>query len=90
MHRKSNLVSSEVGEEQKPKKCKADEIMYRGHCLKKAYLGDDCVTKEQCQNGAYCSKGKCRCRPNMAGYRLMCIGNSIHFLLGFFYQLNIN
>lgn len=75
MNRKSQLVvnSMEI-EEPKPKKCKSDEVMSRGHCLKKAYLGDNCVTKEQCQNGATCTRGKCRCKANMAAYRSMCIG----------------
>jgi hypothetical protein len=68
------IVSGEV-DEPKAKKCKSDEILYRGHCLKKVYLGDNCVAKDQCQNGAHCIRGTCRCKPNAAAYRLMCVEN---------------
>ncbi|KAI6241735.1 hypothetical protein M3Y99_00336300 [Aphelenchoides fujianensis] len=62
--------------EAKPRKCKADEILFRGHCLKRVGLGETCVTKEQCLNGAHCYRGKCRCPPNKAGYQGSCIENA--------------
>ncbi|KAI6187724.1 hypothetical protein M3Y98_00275600 [Aphelenchoides besseyi] len=62
--------------ESKARKCKADEIIYRGHCLKRAELGETCVTKEQCLNGAHCYRGKCRCPTNKAAYQGVCIENA--------------
>ncbi|CAD5219795.1 unnamed protein product [Bursaphelenchus xylophilus] len=57
------------------RKCKEDEVMHKGHCLKRRDLGESCVTKDQCNGGAGCYRGRCRCPPNKAGFMGRCEEN---------------